>query len=561
MATKLKTKITLGVVFLFALLVLVGGISFFYLNKTISNQRDILKDNYETIDYTKNMLQALDKWDGNVELFEKNLKGQEGNITEQGEAEATRTLRNHFDIYKANKDSAHLETALRNDINRIMQINLQAILQKNKAVQKDADDAKIVITVILTFCALIGFTFIFNFPGFIANPISKFTEGIKAVANKQYSERIHLNRKDEFGEMAKAFNNMAEELDKYEHSNLAKIMFEKQRAETVINSLKDASIGIDNNGTILFANSQALQLLNIKDVDTVGKKKETLANQNDLFKFLLGEQSNQPFKIVVEGKEEFFTKEIVDITNAEGTIGNVIVLKNITPFKELDVAKTNFMATISHELKTPLASSDFSIKLLEDERVGSLNTEQKELLQNLKNDNQRLLKILSELLNMGQIEAGKIQFSRHLINPHAIIDASLKAVDSTAKEKGVELKKNIAQDLPNIYVDADKLSWVLNNFLTNAIKYSTEGSTVEITVHQDGKDIVFSVKDNGLGIDEIYHEKIFHRYFQVPSKESKKGSGIGLAISKELIEAMGGSIWIKNKLGSGSIFGINIKTA
>jgi signal transduction histidine kinase len=553
MATKLKTKITLGVVFLFTLLILVGSVSFFYLNKTISNQHDILKDNYETMGYTKNMLQALDSWNGDADVFEKNLKYQEGNITEPGEGEATKSLRKHFDVYKANKDSAHLIAVLRNDINSIMQINLQAILQKNKAVQQNADDAKFVITIILTICALIGFTFVFNFPGFIANPISKLTEGIKAIANKQYSERIHLDRKDEFGEMAMAFNNMAEELDKYEHSNLAKILFEKQRAETVINSLKDASIGIDKKGTILFANSQALQLLNIKDADAVGKKQETLAKQNDLFNFLLGEQSNQPFKIVVEGKEEFFTKETVDIVNAEGVIGQVIVLKNITPFKELDVAKTNFIATISHELKTPLASSDFSIKLLEDERIGSLNAEQKELVQNLRNDNQRLLKILSELLDLSQVESGKIQLHIKEINAGECLQRAIEAVIPTAQQKNIELNISADESLPLIKADEEKTAWVLINLLTNAIKYSPEKSIVDIIIKKVDSKVQFSVQDYGRGISEEYLPKVFDRFFKVPGTE-KIGTGLGLAISKEFIEAMHGNIWVESTIGSGSKF-------
>ncbi len=557
MSIKLKTKITLGVVFLFALLVLVGSISFFYLNKTISNQHDILKDNYETIDFTKNMLQALDQWTGDAEVFEQNLKGQEKNITEPGEAEATQTLRKHFDIYRTHKDSSHLESILRNDINSIMQINLQAILQKNKVVQKDADDAKFVITIILTICALIGFTFIFNFPGFIANPITKLTIGIKAIANKQYSERIHLNRTDEFGEMANAFNNMAEELDKYEHSNLAKIMFEKQRAETVINSLKDASIGIDKKGTILFANAQALQLLNIRDADAVGKKQEALANQNDLFKFLLGENSNQPFKIVVEGKEAFFNKETVDIANEEGIIGNVIVLKNITPYKELDVAKTNFIATISHELKTPLASSDFSIKLLEDERVGSLNEEQKELVQNLKNDNLRLLKILSELLDLSQVESGKIQLHIKNVNAGLSIQRAIEAVMPTAQQKQVKLNVHAEGNLPMIKADEEKTAWILINLLTNAIKYSPEQSVVDVRIRIVEDQIEFSVQDYGSGIAEEYLPKVFDRFFKVPGTE-KTGTGLGLAISKEFIEAMNGTIGVKSTVGKGSTFHISL---
>ncbi|MEO7530265.1 MAG: ATP-binding protein [Sediminibacterium sp.] len=552
MTVKLKLKITLGVIFLFTLLLLVGGVSFFYLNKTIADQRDILKDNYETIEYTKNMLLALDSANGKV-VFEKNLLNQQQNITEAGEKEATDILQLHFDLYKKYPDSIPLVTEVRDDINRIMQINLAAIISKNKLIGKNSGDAKFIITLLLTISALIGFTFVFNFPGYIANPISKLTDGIKAIAGKRYDQRIHLNRKDEFGEMANAFNHMAEELDRYEHSNLAKILFEKQRAETVINSLQDASIGIDIKGTILFANPLALQLLNLKETDVVGKKATTLQLQNDLFRFLTGEESNQPFKIVLDEKEQFFSKETVAISNAEGTIGNMIVLKNITPYKELDVAKTNFIATISHELKTPLASSDFSLKLLEDERVGALNDEQKQLVHHLKEDNQRLLKILSELLDLSQVESGKIQLTIAAIHPKVPVTLAVRAVTAAAFHKNIELKIDIPENCPLVKADEEKITWVLINFLTNAIKYSTENAQIIIQVSPLENKIQFGVQDHGRGIANEYQLKLFDRFYQVPGTE-KTGNGLGLSISKEFIEAMNGNIGVKSQPGQGSFF-------
>jgi PAS domain S-box-containing protein len=552
MTTKLKTKVTLGVVFLFALFILVGSTCFFYLNKTISEQKDILKDNYETIEYTKNMLSALDSTN-QVSAFEKNLEEQEGNITEAGEDAVTRSLREHFNRYRVHPDSTQLKTAIRKDINSIMQINLAAIIAKNKAVGKSAEDAKFIITILLTCCVLIGFTFVFNFPGYIANPIAKLTEGIKAIAGKKYDQRIHLNRKDEFGEMAGAFNHMAEELDRYEHSNLALIMFEKQRAETVINSLKDASIGIDRAGTILFANPLALQLLGLTEVDVVGKKKSGLEKINDLFRFLLSEQSNQPFKIVLDGREQFFSKEMADISSAEGTIGNMIVLKNITPYKELDVAKTNFIATVSHELKTPLASSDFSLKLLEDERVGSLNAEQKELVQHLKQDNQRLLKILSELLDLSQVESGKIQLHISEVPAAIPVQQAIDAVAAAANQKNIALKMSISEGIPPARADEEKITWVLINFLTNAIKYSPENSAIEIQVTAAGNHVQFEVNDHGKGIAPEHLLKIFDRFYQVPGTE-KSGNGLGLSISKEFIEAMNGTIGAESEAGKGSRF-------
>lgn len=555
MAIKLKTKIALGGIFLFTLLILVGAVSFYYLNRLSNESKAIVKANYETLNYSREMLNELDSLKKNksdLERFEKNLKLQENNITEQGEKEMTSSLRKNFNDLKEKGNYDSLQLLIRRDISGIMQVNLQAIDKKNQAAQKSAESAKTIITIILTVCILIGFTFIFNFPQLVASPIVKLTEAIKAIANKNYSERIHLNRKDEFGDLANAFNSMAERLDEYEHSNLSKILFEKRRAETVINSLKDASIGIDNKGTVLFANQQALQLLNLKEHDIVSLKQDDVKKRNDLFRFLINEQNNIPFKIVVDGKENYFTKEIVELSHDNQKTGQVIVLKNITPFKELDVAKTNFIATVSHELKTPLASSDFSLKLLEDERVGSLTAEQKELVQNLKDDNKRLLRILSELLDMSQVESGKIQLNLQDIQPSALLNKAVESVQNVAKEKNITIKKELSGNLPAIKADPDKTVWVLNNFLTNAIRYSSLDSAVITRILKKDNSIQFTVQDFGKGVAPEYKDKIFDRYFRVPG--TKEGTGLGLAICKEFIEAQGGKIWIESDLGSGSRF-------
>jgi signal transduction histidine kinase/HAMP domain-containing protein len=552
MTSKLKTKISIGVVFLFALLLFEGGAGLYYLNKTIAEQRNILKENYESIEYARNMLSALDSI-SDFKAFEINLSKQEKNITEPGEKTATDLLRTHFNKFQQEPSSEQHITEIRDDINQIMQMNLAAIIRKNKLVDDNAENARIVITLLLTVSTLIAFTFVSSFPGYIANPIHKLTEAIKGISNKQYEQRIHLERNDEFGEMAIAFNQMAEELNKYEHSNLAKILFEKQRAETVINSLKDASIGIGTNNSILFANLQALQLLNLKEIDIIGKDKEIIANQNDLFKFLLADAANQPFKIVVDGKEQFFHKETTEIQNEEGKIGTLIVLKNITPFKELDVAKTNFIATVSHELKTPLASSDFSLKLLEDERIGTLNPEQKELVQHIKNDNHRLLKILSELLDFSQVESGKIQLHINPINPIIPIQRAIESVEAAANEKKIQININSVINGIQVKADAEKTAWVLINFLTNAIKHSHENSTISIDLQNVGGSVEFSVKDTGIGIESAYLTKIFDRFYKVPGSK-KTGSGLGLSISKEFIEAMGGSIGVESTPNLGSRF-------
>ena len=559
MPGSVKNKIRLGTIFLFLLVVLSGGFSIYYLVKLRNQSKNILKANYESIQYGHQMQAALDSIGDHkrafLDTFETQLRKQESNITEPGETAATADLRNAFENLKKGDSSAQNIDQINYYLQRILLLNMTAIKNKNEKAETSVESGLTLLIIVVTFIFIIGLTFSYNFPSIITNPIQKLTNAIREIGNKNYNHRIHIDSKDEFGELANAFNEMAERLQYFENSNLNKLIFEKSRAEAVINSLKDASIGIDKNNRVLFANQQALQLLGLKSEEVVGRSTEEVSKRNDLFKFLNEAEGKNPFKIVLDGKENYYVKESIDVSQGN-TSSKVIVLKNITSFKELDVAKTDFIATISHELKTPLASSDFSLKLLEDNRIGK--EEQKELIQQLKNDNQRMLRILSELLNMSQVEAGKIQLDIQPVSAYAIVENSINAVNTAAREKELHIEKEMQPGLPEIQADPEKITWVLNNFLTNAIRYSPAASAIVVDVHKVDKHISFSVSDKGQGIDEMYLNRIFERYFQIPGRSDKKGSGIGLAICKEFIEAMGGKIWVKSKFGEGSKFGFDL---
>jgi signal transduction histidine kinase len=293
----------------------------------------------------------------------------------------------------------------------------------------------------------------------------------------------------------------------------------------------------------------------MKEADIVGQRQDAIQKRNDLFRFLTSEENGMPFKIVVNDKENYFTKENIEIQQDQEHVGHVIILKNITPYKELDVAKTNFIATISHELKTPLASSDFSLRLLEDQRVGTLTAEQKELVQSLKEDNQRLLRILSELLDMSQVESGKIQLNIRAVPVKDIIMQALASVQNAAREKNIQVKQQVAEKLPNIHADPEKAVWIINNFLTNAIRYSAENDQIIVKVTQpDEQHVEIGVQDFGIGIEATLQHKIFDRFYRVPGIRERKGTGLGLAISKDFANAMNGEIGVVSEPGKGSYF-------
>lgn len=560
MATSVKKKIWLGTLFLFLLLLLMGGVGIYYMAKLKIENKDVLRDNYESLNYCHIMQQQLSGISTNyvqaVKNFENALRLQESNVTEPGEDKITDDLHNQFNQLKSGDTISRHVAIIQEKLQQILSLNMNAIQRKSTIAQQTAEDALTIIVALGTTVFLLAFTFLVNFPSIVTKPITALTEAIKEIANKNYKHRVHIDNHDEFGKLANAFNEMAARLEYFESSNLNKLLFEKSRAEAVINSLKDASIGIDKNNIVLFANHQALQLLGLRPEEVVGKSADEIKNKNDLFGFLMDKEGTTPFKIVMDNRENYFVKEVIEVEQDDGK-NKVIVLKNITSFKELDVAKTNFISTISHELKTPLASSDFSLKLLEDERISKLLPEQKELILNLKEDNQRMLKILSELLNMSQVEAGKIQMDIQKVDPYQIIENAVHAVAVNAKEKEITIINNLDKNLPLIEADADKTTWVLNNFLTNAIKYSYSNGTIEVKAFQQKDEVVFSVIDNGPGIEKQYLPRLFERYFQVPGS-TEKGTGLGLAISKEFVEAQHGKIWVESEIGSGSVFNFKL---
>ncbi|MNS99234.1 Alkaline phosphatase synthesis sensor protein PhoR [compost metagenome] len=333
--------------------------------------------------------------------------------------------------------------------------------------------------------------------------------------------------------------------------------------------MHDPVIGIDENKIVLFANEQALSITGLSSEDMLGKQIQDIAVYNDLVRdlirdlFLPEQELRKPEQISIfaNGKESYFDKEIIPIhitptgEQALQFIGQVILLRNVTVFKELDFAKTNFMATVSHEFKTPIASIKMSLQLLQNKQVGMLNGEQEQLVDSIGEDTARLLKITGELLNMTQLESGKMQLSLQNISPAKVLEAALAATRTPAAQKNIHIAIHCPEDPGMMRADAEKTSWVLTNLLTNAIRYSYEESQIVLQLQEEPGFIRFSVKDTGRGIDAQYTDKIFNRYFKIPGS-SKEGTGLGLAISKELMEAQGGGIAVISDLGAGSTFSI-----
>jgi PAS domain S-box-containing protein len=568
---KIKTKLTLGVGLLFLLITLLVFVGAKYINALKNDTENILVANYNTLEYSTDMLLALDQNNDTIssfQLFEKNLLKQQQNISEIGEKEATQQLEEHFLKYKQVPHDSVMLQLIRKDISEIMKLNMQAIQRKSNVAKETARTATVWIAITGSLCFLIAFVLLINLPSNIANPIKELTESIKQIAAKNYSQRVHFEEHNEFGDLAHSFNVMAQKLEEYNSSNLSQLLFEKKRIETLINNMNEPVIGLDEKMKILFVNDESLKMIGLKREELINVSSTELSVTNDLIRSLIKDivapdkthsLKRQTIKIFADGKDSYFEKEIVQITivptgeREKRMIGHVIILKNITPFKELDFAKTHFIATVSHELKTPISSIKMSLQLLENQITGNLNSEQNQLIQSIKEDSNRLLKITGELLNLSQLETGNIQLSIQQSNPYKIVEYATEAIKIQADQKNIQLVIQMDENLPEIKADAEKTAWVLINLLTNAIRYSSEHSKIELKVIRETDKAFFTVKDFGKGIDSRYRDKIFDRYFQVPGS-NKSGTGLGLTISKEFIEAQGGNIGVESEIGLGSRF-------
>ncbi|HZX63056.1 MAG TPA: ATP-binding protein [Bacteroidales bacterium] len=607
MNLKIKSKLFMGLGFLFLVIVVLWVVSSAYIY-TLSKYADAMfKDNYKSIVSAKHMSVALDdmkdlqtaylfsgmdinidsSYAGLVRSFEKNLQDEEANITEAGEQETTVQLRSAFEEYtdifndmktdSSNRKEIYFVRLLptyrdvKKNITSVSEINMDAIIRKNSKLEDTSQQAYLFISIIGTLCFVLSFTLLLNLPKNIANPVRELTQGIKEIARRNYDQQLHFHSRDEFGEVAEAFNTMAIKLNEFEKSNLSQILFEKKRIEAIISTMNDAIIGVDESSRVIFANPVACDLLGIQSKDIVGQYAPDVAARNNLFQNIIRDlvdgsyktKEFTPIKIVSAGRQSYFSKEISDVqitpTGAgdPAVIGHLIILRNITKFQELDDAKTSFIATISHELKNPIASARLNLKLLEDVRIGNLNEDQSVIVRNIREEIVRLSKITGELLDLTQVETGNILLHTQATDPKEIVDYTLQAMNYQAEQKGIKIILNMSDNLQFVNADAEKTAWVLINLVNNAIHYSGTRREVILEVIAEEKAVKFSVRDFGNGIEKQYLDKVFEKFFKVPGS-IQSGTGLGLAISKDFISKQKGQIWVESKPGEGSVFSFTL---
>ncbi len=385
----------------------------------------------------------------------------------------------------------------------------------------------------------------------IVKPIRDLDVITSMITNGNLSRRIKITTNDELGKLALNFNHMADRLE----SSLHEVSEKQNRLSAILQSMESGVIAIDNSHNIIMINNYAKKIFNIKE-NVVGNPVENICKEVNLkFIFSMRDRDIKEFKLSAPTIKFLRVRTADIIVHNHQHIGAVAVIQDISDLKKLENMRTEFVANVSHELKTPLTSiRGFAetLKEVDDDET------KKKFLTIINEEAERLTTLISDILLLSQIEH-KQEFKKEVFNVNKAIEDVFYLMKNTGEQKQVHVSI-VGDEIPNILGDKDKFKQMLINLVDNAIKYSEAFDTVVITKIIYDTYFKVIVEDSGMGIAKEYIPRLFERFYRVDKARSraKGGTGLGLAIVKHIIIGFNGSIDVESTLGVGTKFIITI---
>lgn len=454
---------------------------------------------------------------------------------------------------------------LRDQCFHLLEVNQEVMAQTETSIKQTTENAA--LTIIFTSLASIALSVIasIRFTRTILQPAEKLTESVRRISQGHLNQKIDITTDDEIGELSQEFNKMTERLRDYEELNIHQLIAEKKKSEAIVASMPDPVLMTDEEDRLILMNQAAEKMLGIAGNDWQGRPLQSLVKDERWLRALSPrdkaqeESSQQELLLSIQQGDAmlYFRPRQTKIVDEHGKVqGVVILLQDVTRFKNLDSMKSEFMATVSHEFRTPLTSINMAIDILSQEVLGKVNFRQRDLLVTIKDDCERLTKMVKELLDFSRLESGKYELKQEMVDIKRLVDEALKPLRIQFRDKGVELAADIPEGLPNVPGDRQQLSWVITNLVSNAVRYTSANGKVILKAQFVDGGVKISVSDTGRGIPADVQETIFDKFVQVKqSTDATPGSvGLGLAIAKEVVEAHGGKIWVESAVGEGSVF-------
>jgi NtrC-family two-component system sensor histidine kinase KinB len=418
---------------------------------------------------------------------------------------------------------------------------------------------------------LLGIILMVRLPRLVTRPLHRLTADVERVAGPGPATRVAVAKGNEVGTVAAAVNRVLRQAEDERRATLAELITQRNRTESLVRSLDEGLLLIDQQGIIVLTNPVACLLLGLPAKELLGRPADQVAQHSDMLREWLAalhaphpaEHGSQgpTFLVRPHGENLHYQLTVTpieafneDLKKSEPA-GHVFCLRNVSDFKNLDQLKSTFLATISHELKTPLASINLSLMLLQDERLDAAKRQQ--VASGIRSETQRLLGLVGQLIEVARLDAGgELKLNPQAVPLPEVVRYATETIKAQLEDKALNLRVQLAEPLPDAQADLEKTTWVLINLLSNAIRYSPHGANLTIKAKPWGEMVQLSVEDEGPGIPKEYHIRIFQRFAGGPRAEGMPGggSGLGLSISREFITAQGGQLWVESQAGQGSCF-------
>lgn len=597
-------------------LIVLGAWSAWHLWQMSALSERIIAENYNSVVAAEEMKESLERQDSaglfalldrreraipqlreHRARFEAAYQRAAANITEPGEAEIVQAIRKIRDKYYPAFDRFLLDarsdglkgqrlagpavdeyfkqieplfTELRRQCDRLLTLNQDAM--RRKAAEAATLARRWFVTTLATALALVvgGIGFAIVLSNSILRPVRQLTAATSRMAAGHLDTVVEIHSRDELGVLAARFNEMAERIRQLRQTDLGKVLIAQQTAEAAVDSLYDPVIVTDGQGRVQRINRAAEPLFG-PEATVLGRPIEDVTNDPRLSMAVLdvlesqrtvaSEESAAVVPLVVDGVERAFRQRTTPMRDAENRlVGAVLMLEDITHLHEIDRLKSEFIAGASHELRTPLTSIEMGIHLLLEAPVGELSARQLELLTMCREDAMRLDKLVKDLLDLSRIESGKETPELVPVSPGDLLREALKPLRQQADAKHLTLRIGAAAELPEVMADRSQVERVISNLVINAIRATEPGGEIDVNAAGRQGYVTISVRDTGRGIPHDYLGQVFEPFVQVPNAPAG-GAGLGLSISRRIVEAHGGQITVRSELGQGTTFTFTLPIA
>jgi PAS domain S-box-containing protein len=611
----LRPKLLIGYLVFVAALAVLGVWSAWHLLEMGGVSRNIIANNYDSVVAGQGMRESLDRQASAVlfallgqlepaltklseerKRFDTHFQRAANNITEPAEPGIMASIRRDRDTYyrqvdaflggmkasrrgtsgvpqgqaRATYDSGgkfiQLEAflhQLQSDCDNLIQVNQRAMLAKSEAAAGVARRWFLTTLTIASSLVAAGIGLAVWLANRIVRPLRELTTTMARIAAGDLEAKARVASRDEVGILAAGFNSMAERIRELRRSDLGKLVVAQQTTEAAIDSLYDPVIVTDAHGAVTKLNPAAEDIFGPEKAN-IGRPvgeithdtrialavSETLSSQRPV----AGEGATSVLPLLVNGSEHAFRLRTTPMRGEEGQLlGAVTLLEDITHLREIDRIKSDFIATASHELRTPLTSVQMSVHLLLEGAAGTLTEKQHVLLEACREDCDRLERLMRDLLDLSKIEAG--ESTPHLSPIHArdVILIAADAFRTQVEAKRITLTVDASPGLPCVLAGRAQIERVVSNLVSNALRHTEPGGTIHIRAVRREGHVAVSVTDTGHGIPPEYLPSIFDKFIRVPGAPSG-GAGLGLAISKSIVEAHGGQIVVQSRVGHGTTF-------